>query len=436
MNEISPARLSAGELAENFSDAHPRLNPQQALVAADRCYFCYDAPCVKACPTSIDIPSFIRKISTGNLVGSASDILEANIMGGMCSRVCPTEILCEDACVRNLNEHAPVDIGALQRFATDHLFEAGIQLFERKAPTGRKVAVVGGGPAGLSCAHALAVEGHDVTVFEARAKLGGLNEYGIAAYKVPNNFAQREVDYILSVGGITVKTGTALGKDIQLADLRRDFDAVFLGLGLGAVRSLGIGDESLKGVEPAVDFIARLRQADDLAAIPVGARVIVIGGGNTAIDAATQAKKLGADEVTLVYRRGTENMSATTVEQDWAKTNGVRIRTWSKPVSFESAGGAVTGMVFERSDTGARFTLAADMVLTAIGQVLAPPSLGAGEVLEMTTSGRFAVDENKATSLAGVYAGGDCVGNGKDLTVAAVEDGKIAARAIHARLMA
>ncbi len=441
--DIAAGRLAPETLAQNFADAHPPLDRQQALVEADRCYFCYDAPCVKACPTSIDIPSFIRKIATDNLKGSASDILSANIMGGACARVCPTEILCEGACVRNLNEHKPVNIGALQRYATDWLFAQDFQLFSRAPDTGKTVAVVGGGPAGLACAHALAVKGHTVTIFEARPKLGGLNEYGIAAYKVPGGFAQQEVDYILSVGGISVKTGFALGRDVALADLRAQFDAVFLALGLGATKALGIEGQGLAGVEPAVDFIERLRQAADLAQFPVPRRVVVIGGGNTAIDAATQAKRLGADDVTLVYRRGPEAMSATPVEQDWAQTNGVRIKHWARPVAVLGQDGVATGLRCASTaqaadgaliDTGAVFDLAADVVLTAIGQALTPNPVGA-DVIELQ-GGRLAVDSAGRTSLPGVWAGGDCVGNGQDLTVAAVRDGKQAAASIHASLLA
>jgi len=441
--DIAPGRLSAEDLARNFGDAHPPLDHRQAAIEANRCYFCYDAPCVQACPTGIDIPSFIRKIQTGNLKGSAHDILSANIMGAMCARVCPTEVLCEEACVRNTQEHTPVNIGALQRHATDALFDAGTQLFARGEDTGRTVAVVGAGPAGLSCAHRLAQHGHRVVVYDARDKAGGLNEYGIAAYKVPNDIAQREVDYILDIGGIEVRSGQALGRDLHLADLRRDYDAVFLALGLGGVNALGADGEDLSGVANAVDYIAELRQAADLAALPVGRRIVVIGGGNTAIDVATQSKRLGAEDVTIVYRRGPEQMSATWVEQEWAQTNGVRVKHWARPVRVEGEDGQATGVVFEYTQlddggrlagTGDTFTLAADTVFKAIGQTFVPSALdGAADVLELD-GGRIAVNADRQTSLDDVWAGGDCVAGGEDLTVVAVEDGKIAADAIDRRL--
>ena len=236
--DIASGRLRSEEYARNFADLVPPLDQDGALVEADRCYFCYDAPCIEACPTGIDIPSFIRKIATGNLRGSAMDILSANIMGGMCARVCPTEVLCEGACVRNAQEARPVKIGQLQRHATDWLFDQGIQPYDRAAPTGKRVAVVGAGPAGLSCAHGCARAGHDVVVFEARAKPGGLNEHGIAAYKVVNDFAKKEVAFITAIGGTEIRLGQMLGRDMQLADLRNDFAAVFLGIGLGGVHDL------------------------------------------------------------------------------------------------------------------------------------------------------------------------------------------------------
>lgn len=439
--DIAAGRLSAEELGKNFGDAHPPLNGRQAVIESNRCYFCYDAPCIEACPTSIDIPAFIKSISTGNTKGAATTILDSNILGGMCSRVCPVEELCEEACVRNTAEDKPVEIGALQRFATDDLFENHDHPYERQPLTGKKIAVVGAGPAGLACAHRAAMLGHDVVVFEAREKSGGLNEYGIAAYKTADNFAQREVEFLLEIGGIEIRHGQALGKDITLAGLRDEYDAVFLGLGHNAVRALGIEGEDLDGVENAVDFIAALRQSEDKDDIAVGRKVVVIGGGNTAIDIATQAKRLGAEDVTIVYRRASENMSATWVEQEWAQTNGVKIKYFAQPKRLagwgNGSGKAVKEIEFEYTQlddtgrltgTGDTFSLMADQVFKAIGQYLVPDgSLGA-DLLEMTGD-RIAVNDDRMTSIPGVYAGGDCV-PGTDLTVAAVEDGKVAAMAI------
>lgn len=302
--DIQAGRLSHEELEQNFADAHPPLTSKEALIEANRCHFCFDAPCVHACPTAIDIPNFIRKIATGNTKGAARDILSQNIMGGICARVCPTEVLCEGRCVRDAQESRPVLIGALQRYATDWAMERDVQFFERAEETGKRIAVVGGGPAGFSCAHRLARYGHQVVIFEGAAKPGGLNEYGIAAYKVVEEFAQREVEYLMKIGGIEVRCHQRLGNQVQLHDLQREFDAVFLGVGLAGVNALRLPDESLGGVHNAVDYIAELRQAKDLSALTMGRRVVVIGGGNTAIDIAVQSKKLGAEDVTMVYRRG------------------------------------------------------------------------------------------------------------------------------------
>ncbi|MEX1205417.1 MAG: NAD(P)-dependent oxidoreductase [Dongiaceae bacterium] len=437
--DVASARLAADDYAANFADVAPPLDAGRALVESSRCYFCHDAPCIEACPTGIDIPNFIRKIATGNLKGAAVNILEENIFGGACARVCPTEVLCEEACVRNLAESKPVNIGALQRHATDWLFDRDIQPFAPAPASGRRVAVVGGGPAGLACAHRLALLGHSVTVFEARDKLGGLNEYGIAAYKVPDDFAQREVAFVLSIGNIEARCGQALGRDITLSDLRRGFDAVFLGLGLAGVNAVRLEDADLAGVEDAVAYIARLRQARDLAELPVGRRVVVIGGGNTAIDAAVQSKRLGAEDVTIVYRRGRTQMGATAHEQEFAQVNGVRIKHWARPVRLVGRGGAVREVEFEYTQldeagrlagTGDRFALAADMVFKAIGQVFVPDPLTAGGVEPLDLAdGRILVNADRRTSLPGVYAGGDCVA-GLDLTVRGVEDGKVAAHAI------
>jgi len=438
--DIASGRLSPDEYVANFGDVEPPLDAKRALIESSRCYFCYDAPCIEACPTGIDIPGFIRKIATGNVKGAAMTILEENIFGGACARVCPTEVLCEQACVRNHAEDKPVDIGALQRYATDPLLAEGKQPFARAASTGKRVAVVGGGPAGLACAHRLAMLGHDVMLFEAREKLGGLNEYGIAAYKVPGGFAQAEIDFIRSIGGIETRVGQRLGRDISLTALRQRYDAVFLGIGLAGVNALQLEGEALAGVEDAAAYIARLRQASDKATLPVGRRVVVIGGGNTAIDIAVQSKRLGAEDVTIVYRRGTDTMGATDHEQSFAQVNGVRIKHWARPTRLLGSGGYLREIEFQPTtldaagrlqDSGERYSLAADMLFKAIGQSFVPDPIteGVGQLLELE-KGRIRVDAEGATSLDGVFAGGDCVAGGVDLTVQAVEDGKRAAHAI------
>ncbi|HET6632909.1 MAG TPA: NAD(P)-dependent oxidoreductase [Rhodanobacteraceae bacterium] len=438
--DVASERLEPDCYERNFADIKPALTQHQAAVEADRCYFCFDAPCTTACPTGIDIPDFIQKIRSENLIGSAADILGANIFGAMCARVCPVETLCEQACVRNTAEEKPVAIGALQRHATDVVLRDNVQLFTRAPPSGRRVAVVGGGPAGLSCAHRLAMLGHEVVVFEARARLGGLNEHGIAAYKVNGGIAQREIDYLLEIGGIEVHTGTRLGEQVTLEQLRAGYDAVFLGIGLADVNALGIESEAVPGVVDAVRYIEALRQAPELSALPVGRRIVVIGGGMTAIDIAVQTRLLGADEVTIVYRRGPEAMGASQWERDLAQSQGVKLRYWSRPRRLILDGGEATGVEVERTllvdgalvGSGETEVLAADMVFKAIGQkiVTDPLDASAADILD-TRAGRLRVDAGRRTSLGNVWAGGDCIGTSQDLTVAAVEDGKRAALDIH-----
>ena len=430
---ISAGRLEAEVYAERFADLHPPLDSHEALVAADRCYFCHDAPCITACPTDIDIPLFIRQIATGTPDAAAKTILTQNIMGGMCARVCPTETLCEEACVREAAEGKPVLIGQLQRYATDHLQDQGKHPFSRAAATGKRVAVVGAGPAGLSCAHRLAMLGHDVVVFDAHPKPGGLNEYGIAAYKTPDGFAQAEVDWLLGIGGIEMKHDIALGKDVTVDGLKSEFDAVFLGVGLGGVNALGVTGEEKMGVLDAVDFIAELRQSDDIASLPIGRDVVVIGGGMTAVDAAVQAKLLGALNVTLVYRRGRDRMNASVFEQDLAASKGVRIVTHAVPVAVHG-NGAVREIEFEYVDeemkgTGQALRLVADQVFKAIGQTL----VGAG--LPDLEGRKIKVNDKGQTSDSGIWAGGDCASGGDDLTVTAVAEGRDAAMDMHAQLI-
>lgn len=433
--DISGGRLSQPDYAVNFDDVHPPLDAHEALVESDRCYFCHDAPCQTACPTSIDIPMFIRQIQTGHPTSAAKTIFDQNIFGGMCARVCPTETLCEEACVREEAEGKPVKIGLLQRYATDTLMAEGGHPYERAAPTGKKIAVVGAGPAGLSCAHRLAMHGHEVTVFESREKSGGLNEYGIASYKATHDFAQMEVDYILGIGGITVHHGTSLGKGLSLDALKADHDAVFLGIGLQGVNALGAAQDEASGVEDAVDYIAELRQAQELAKLPVGRRVVVIGGGMTAIDVAVQSKLLGAEDVTILYRRGAEQMKASTYEQHLAQTKGVKIKHWVMPKQVIAANGKAVGLTCEYtreaagklSGTGETFDIPADMIFKAIGQSYVDVT---GGKLQLE-AGRIKVDDEKRTSVAGIWAGGDCIAGGKDLTVASVDDGRRAAESIH-----
>ncbi|MEM9249149.1 MAG: NAD(P)-dependent oxidoreductase [Pseudomonadota bacterium] len=434
---VAAARLDVDAYSANFDDVAPPFDSHEARVAADRCYFCHDAPCIMACPTAIDIPLFIRQIQTGQPEGAARTIFEQNILGGMCARVCPTETLCEEACVREAAEGKPVEIGRLQRYATDTVMAGGAHPFERAATTGKRVAVVGAGPAGLACAHRLAMHGHDVALLDAHEKAGGLNEYGIAAYKTVDGFAEDEVAWLMKIGGISLKTQQRLGRELSLEALQSEYDAVFLAIGLAGVNALRAEGEAHAHVEDAVDFIAALRQAPDLSKVAVGRDVVVIGGGMTAVDAAVQSKLLGAENVTIVYRRGQDRMSASTHEQDLAASKGVRIVTGAAPVRI--LGGdhldAVEFAYTEEGPEGLRttqetFRLKADQVFKAIGQRLA----GAPEDVHVE-SGKIAVTGPGRTSRAGVWAGGDCATGGDDLTVTAVAEGRDAAEDIHATLM-
>jgi glutamate synthase (NADPH/NADH) small chain len=435
---IVSGRLSSDELTSNFTDLHPPLAPHEAAVAADRCYFCYDAPCVTACPTDIDIPLFIRQIQAGQPQTAGQTILEQNILGGMCARVCPTETLCEEACVRETAEGKPVEIGRLQRYATDDVMASGAHPFERAASTGKTIAVVGAGPAGLACAHRLAMLGHDVVIHEGKPKPGGLNEYGIAAYKSTNDFAQAEVDWLLKIGGIAIETGSILGETISLEGLQENYDAVFLSIGLAGVNALRADGGDKDGVRPAVDFISDVRQASDLVDLPVGRNVVVIGGGMTAVDAAVKSKLLGAEHVTIAYRRGRDAMGASRYEQDLAASHGVRILCNVQPVAIHGNGAAAEiELEYTASHdgrltgTGETVRVPADQVLKAIGQTLdgAPEGLTLdGNKIAVTGAGR--------TSMTGVWAGGDCAAGGEDLTVTAVAEGRDAAMDIHAALSA
>jgi dihydropyrimidine dehydrogenase (NAD+) subunit PreT len=438
---ITNNRLTKEQYEANFADIHPPYeNITAAKVDANRCLFCYDAPCMKSCPTSIDVPKFIKQIVTENIKGSAKTIFSSNIMGAGCSKVCPVEKLCEGACVYNFLEEEPIPIAKLQRYSTEKAMENNWQLFERKPSVGKKVAIVGAGPAGLSCAHTLSREGIDVTVYEKESKGGGLMTYGIAAYKVTPQFCEDEVNYITSIGGIEIKYNQELGKDITLSQLKKEFDAVYLGIGVGVARHLDIPGEKLEGVVDAIQFIYDIR-ANGYPTVPVGDKVAVIGMGMTAIDAATQAKRLGAKEVTLVYRRTEAEKPCTDVELNIARLDGCEVIWLAAPKKVKGTQGKVKQLVCSvmklgepdtsgrRSpvDTGETFTLDVDMVIKAAGQV--PFEKIVKKYKLDNKNGKLVIDKNCATNLKGVFAGGDAVNGGKEV-VDAVQAGKDGAKAI------
>jgi dihydropyrimidine dehydrogenase (NAD+) subunit PreT len=437
---ITKNKLSTEQYTENFSDIHPPFETYNAaLVEANRCLFCYDAPCVKSCPTGINVPKFIKQITTDNIKGSAHTIFLSNIMGAGCSKVCPVEKLCEGSCVFNLMDEPPIPIAKLQRYSTEKAMENKWQLFERKRSSGKKVAVVGAGPAGLSCAHVLSREGIDVTIYEKESKAGGLMTYGIAAYKVTPEFCEDEVNYILSLGGIEIKYEQQLGKNISLPDLQKKYDAVFLGMGVGLARQLDIPGEELEGVEDAIKFIYDLRDKG-FPAIPVGDKVAVIGMGMTAIDAATQAKRLGAKEVTMLYRRTQEEMPCTQHELDIAMLDGCKIIWLAAPKELKGIDGKVTQIVCSvmqlgeadtsgrRSpvETGEIFSLDVDMVIKAAGQMPFEELINESGI--MNNKGKIVINKCE-TNIKGVFAGGDAVNGGREV-VDAVQAGKDGAQAI------
>ncbi|GIW30279.1 MAG: dihydropyrimidine dehydrogenase subunit A [Meiothermus sp.] len=426
-----------------MSEYHPPLTDHEAVVEANRCLYCYDAPCTHACPTHIDIPRFIKKIATGNLVGSARTILESNLMGASCARVCPVEELCEGACVLGA-EHKPIMIGRLQRYATDYVYQRGIDVFKPGAPTGKKVAVIGAGPAGLTCAGELAKLGHSVTVFEKRELPNGLSTYGIIVLREPVEVALAEAEMVRRLG-VEIKTQMELGRNLSWEEVRNNYDAVFLSVGLGSVPQLGIPGEEL--IVDGLSYIETSKM--NPSALQVGREVVVIGAGNTAVDCATIAKRLGAERVTMVYRRTEKEMTAYPHEYEFAKKEGIEFRFLTQPVEVLHEGGKITGLKCVRMQLGApdasgrpapepvpgsEFVLPCDQVVKAIGQE--KPAVAKLLGLE-TEKGFIKVNHEFETSLPGVYAGGDCIrAKGSASTVMAVQDGKLAAFAIHRRLVA
>ena len=390
--------LSDEELARNFADIAPALTPDYALLEANKCLFCHDAPCTIACPTHIDVPAFIKKIATGNLRGSARVILEVNPFGHSCARACPVEVLCEGACVLNDRDEQPIKIALLQRHATDHVLERKLKLFHAGKPTGKKVALVGAGPAGLSCARDLRRAGHAVTVYEAKPQPGGLNTYGIAEYKLKADVALAEVQDILDLG-VELRLGVVIGRDVPFDQLVTDYDAVFVGVGLGKTKALGIPGEDLEGVIDALTFIEQLK-THPYRETRVGKHVVVIGAGNTAIDAVTQAKRLGAEQSTIVYRRGEGDMPCYDYEYELAKRDGCAFRFHAVPKRV-LGNGRVTGIEIE-TDGGKREVIPCDMVIVAIGQ-------GA--------RGEFVAPNGHPK----VFVGGDCANGGAEIVNAAAE---------------
>ena len=440
---VSSNKLTEDQYKKNFSDIHPPFETKEAaLVEANRCLFCYDAPCTKSCPTEINVPKFIKQITTDNVKGSAHTIFLSNIMGAGCSKVCPVEKLCEGSCVFNLMDEPPIPIAKLQRYSTEIAMKNKWQLFSRNSPLGvggKKVAIVGAGPAGLSCAHMLSREGVDVTIYEKESKGGGLMTYGIAAYKVTPQFCEDEVDYITSIGGIEIKYNQELGKHFSLGDLQKKYDAVYLAIGVGLARQLDIPGEDLEGVEDAISFIYNIRDKG-FDKVPVGNKVAVIGMGMTAIDAATQAKRLGAKEVTMIYRRTENEKPCTQVELDIAKLDGCNIIWLAAPKEIVAVHGRVGELICSvmelgkpdasgrRSpvDTGKTFSLEVDMVIKAAGQM---PFEQLISELKIQNSKFKITTTDSVTSIAGVFAGGDAVNGGKEV-VDAVQAGKDGAKAI------
>jgi dihydropyrimidine dehydrogenase (NAD+) subunit PreT len=439
LTEISQSRQNANPLAELL----PPLSRNEAAVESARCLMCYDAPCTHACPTHIDIPKFIKKISTHNLLGSARTILESNLLGATCARVCPVQELCEGACVLG-SEHKPIAIGRLQRYAMDYAYGSNAPLFQPAKPTGKKVAVIGAGPAGLSCAGELAKRGHSVTLFEKRDLAGGLSTYGIIGLREPVEIALAEVELLTRLG-MKLETGKELGVNLSLSDLQTNFGAVFLSVGLGATNALGIPGE--EHILDGLEYIEKSKM--DQHKLAVGRNVLVIGAGNTAIDCATIAKRLGAEMVTMVYRRTENEMTAYHHEYEFIKGEGVRFSFLTQPIRVHSANGTIHSLECVRISLGSldasgrptpepmprsEFHLPADQIVKATGQE--KPSLATLLKLK-TEKGFLQVSKNFETSLPSVYAGGDCIrARGAASTVMAVQDGKLAARAIHERLVA
>jgi dihydropyrimidine dehydrogenase (NAD+) subunit PreT len=441
LRETAP-KLDRGQYERNFADIKSAMSPRQAAIEAVRCLYCFDAPCTIACPTHIDVPAFIKKISTGNLCGSARVILSANILGESCGRVCPTEVLCEGACVMHERGESPIEIGRLQRYSVDYVRDRKIELFRPGAPNGKRVACIGAGPASLACASELAKWGYDVTLFDGNELPGGLNTYGIAAYKTRASDSIREVEMIRDLG-VKFRQKVQVGRDITFADLEAQFDAIFVGVGLGETWELELPGEDLHGVYGALEFIEKTK-VEPLSEIEVGRRVACIGAGNTGIDVVTAARRLGAETVYLIYRRGEREMPAFAYEIELAKKDAVVFLWQTQPVRVLGRDGVVAGLECVRTRLGSadgkgrrtpeplpgtEFTLGVDMVVRAVGQKPVTEFLREVNGLELNSDGTVRIDERSQTGNPKYFAGGDCTNGGKEV-VDAVADGMAAARGL------
>lgn len=437
-------KLSPQEYERNFADISPAFTPQQARIEANRCLYCFEAPCIKACPTNIDVPSFIKKITTGNLKGSARVILSANILGESCGRVCPTEVLCEGACVMNGSGEKPIEIGRLQRYAVDYVLDHTIRLFTAGKPNGRRVACVGSGPASLACAAELAKLGYEVEIYDRNPMPGGLNTYGIAAYKTRASDSLREVKLVEELG-VKFHQGMEVGKDIVLAELEQKFEAIFLAVGLGETWDLNLPGENLDDVYGALEFIERTK-IERFENIDIGKRVAVIGAGNTAIDCVTAARRLNAEIVYLIYRRDAESMPAFKYEYELAQKDGVIFLWNTQPLRILGRGESVQGLECMKTNmvgqgraarvepvAGSEFTVEVDMVVKALGQQPAMDLVKSIEGLELKAGQVLINPETRQTGNPKYFAGGDCVNGGKEV-VDAVAEGMRAAHGIDAIL--
>jgi len=439
-------KLSPEQYEKNFAEITPAMTERQAAIEAARCLYCFDAPCTMACPTHIDVPAFIKKISTGNLRGSAREILTANILGHSCGRVCPTEVLCEGACVMHEKGESPIEIGRLQRYAVDYALENKITFFQPGAPNGKRVACIGAGPASLACAAELAKLGYDVTIFDRNQLPGGLNTYGIAAYKTRAADSVREADLVRQLG-VKFRQKMEVGRDISFAELEKQFDAIFIGVGLGETWELILPGEDLRGVYGAIEFVERTK-TQAFRDVEIGRRVACIGAGNTAIDVVTAARRLGAEAVYLLYRRGEPEMPAFAYEYQLAKQDGVSFLWQTQPLRILGEKGVVAGIECARTELGApdaqgrrspkiipgsEFTLDVDMVVRAVGQQPATNFLKAIKGIEVHPDGTLKIDEGHRTGNPKYFAGGDCTSGGKEV-VDAVADGMAAAKALDVSL--